>query len=325
MKPKRRGLSLVEIMVVIAIIGLLLSLLLPAVQKIREGARRTKCSNNVRQIGLALHSWSAANGDRLPASWRKIYDDSGAPQSVPSTWLFRNSFSWRTTILPFIEHQTLHDSFDYDLHPLHPTNHQGLSEVIPLFQCPTTPGALRSYPAIDVSGGYPGVPLNASVGAADYEHVHFVSKETTEPGTIAHDNAEPGAWFGIGTWNVRSQDAQPPTHERRGARGPASLSWIRDGLSNTALVIEKAGNRINLPDPDAETDVFGVGGAWALGELGGIAKQPINESKFSGMYSFHPGGAQVLMCDGSVCFLADEVTPNVVVELCGRSDGDSVR
>ena len=194
--------------------------------------------------------------------------------------------------------------------------------MIPLFQCPVTPGFPRSYPAVDIAG----ITLDASHGAADYEHLHFVSRETTELGLIAHSNAaSPGAWFGLGRWPELRRDSDPLTHERRGARGPASLSWIHDGLSNTVLVIEKAGNRINLPHPNCESVHWGIGGAWALSELGGLAKHSINESAFSGVYSFHPSGAQVLMCDGSSRFLAEQVSPDIVVALCSRSDGDSVR
>lgn len=311
----RRALSIVELLFVIAIIGILLALLLPAIQSVRESARRVSCLNNLKQIGLAISSWSASNGDSLPPSWRTIQDESGKMHSLPDLSFSPYSFSWRTTVLPQLDYQNLHDALDYDLAPLHATNRVAASSVIPVFQCPTTPANPRSYEALDGSGGQ---PLGTFLGATDYEHVQFVGTQATEPGSIDHFTALPGAWYGLSDWDV----TRPPrAFELRGARDSAKFSWIRDGFSNTILVCEKAGQQLNYPriGPAA----FDLGGAWVQCELGGLAKHAINEHNFSGMYSFHPDGVNVVMCDGSTRFLAQDLSPEIIVALCSRSGGET--
>jgi len=101
-----RGFTLVELLVVIAIIGILVALLLPAVQSAREAARRLECKNNLKQIGLALHSYHAAHGTFPYGS-----GDCCSP-SNPKSW----GGVWTTMILPQLEQQNLHDKIDFDKH-----------------------------------------------------------------------------------------------------------------------------------------------------------------------------------------------------------------
>ncbi|MHB8899516.1 MAG: DUF1559 domain-containing protein [Thermoguttaceae bacterium] len=95
-RDKRRGFTLVELLVVIAIIGILIALLLPAVQAAREAARRSQCSNNLKQLGLAMHNYHDVFQTFPPAAWS-----------------FRNQLSWVPMVLPFIEQQALHDQVDF--------------------------------------------------------------------------------------------------------------------------------------------------------------------------------------------------------------------
>src|SRR2546423_9098849 len=94
------GLTLVELITVIAIIGVLLALMLPAIQVARESARQTTCKNNLKQISLATIEYSTSNGGRLPASWRTVRSKDGKPQLHAWFDFHISSFSWRTVILP---------------------------------------------------------------------------------------------------------------------------------------------------------------------------------------------------------------------------------
>jgi prepilin-type N-terminal cleavage/methylation domain-containing protein len=123
--PSRRGFTLVELLVVIAIIGVLVALLLPAVQAARESARRMRCQNNLKQIGLASHNHHDVVGE-MPRAFS------------PTTGL-----SWHVNILPFIEQQSLFNQFDTTSNTTSHTSPNrndpyGLT-IIPMYQCPSCP------------------------------------------------------------------------------------------------------------------------------------------------------------------------------------------
>jgi len=127
MSHLRRGFTLIELLVVIAIIGVLVGLLLPAVQKVREAAARMKCGNNLKQMGLALHNYQAAQG----------YFPSGYAASLPYTNGENDTapgWSWATYILPFMEHDNLYRQFDLT-QPIQ--NYSGIRTTIPMYVCPS--------------------------------------------------------------------------------------------------------------------------------------------------------------------------------------------
>ncbi len=136
----RTAFTLVELLVVIAIIGILVSLLLPAVQSARAAARRMQCSNNLKQLGLALHSYHTAHG-QFPAAQYIQIDSVGAGTPTPDNWV---RWSWFAAVLPYVEQQNLADvyadhlskprtgSFSY-------TNLPNKTAVAPTFMCPSDP------------------------------------------------------------------------------------------------------------------------------------------------------------------------------------------
>ena len=126
------GFTLVELLVVIAIIALLVSLLLPAVQAARAAARRTQCSNNLRQIGLAMTGYHDANG-RLPYAVKTCCSPAGE--------------IWTTFIMPFMEAQNLHDQFDFQVRFSHAKHRSLVQQIIPTFICPS--GDRASNPIFD--------------------------------------------------------------------------------------------------------------------------------------------------------------------------------
>ena len=107
----RRGFTLVELLVVIAIIGILVALLLPAVQAAREAARRMQCSNNLKQLGLACHNYSDVH-KRLPWNWDPAWGGNPEPRGQVPPYL-NQPFSWIVAALPFLEQQPLYDQIDF--------------------------------------------------------------------------------------------------------------------------------------------------------------------------------------------------------------------
>src|SRR6516162_4179896 len=126
----RHALTLVELLVVIAIIGMLIGLLLPAVQKIRETASRLSCSNNLRQIGLACHNFHDTNLSLPPAYVASSYWFDGATDTAPG-------WGWAAFILPQIEQDNLYRSINFALPIQAPQNAAAIQEMIKLYLCPS--------------------------------------------------------------------------------------------------------------------------------------------------------------------------------------------
>ena len=138
--PSRRpAFTLIELLVVIAIIGVLVGLLLPAVQQAREAARRASCSNNVKQLGLALHNYHDANKVFPPASVRRYFRTTSA-----NDWS-TNMLSWMAFILPYTENNTIYDQLDFDIEGgmsgTNATNYNRVARNIAIkeFRCPSDP------------------------------------------------------------------------------------------------------------------------------------------------------------------------------------------
>ncbi len=134
---RNSGFTLVELLVVIAVIGVLVSLLLPAINAAREAARRTQCKNNMRQLGLATLSYESAAGNLPPAGLVgpptplcRMLDKHFDPQTG-------TRFSWLVLILPYLEQQTLHDRFQLDRDIFHQDPHEPQAEYVASYACPS--------------------------------------------------------------------------------------------------------------------------------------------------------------------------------------------
>ena len=319
----RAGFTLIELLVVIAIIGVLVAILLPAVQHARAAARRSQCQNNLKQIGLAIHQFHDANGAFPPA---RIVLDGVRILSSDGTTIGMDEPSWLIHILPHLEQSALFSSWDlykpFGLQPL-----KVRQTVVQAFLCPerhggTSPVAEDSSVVITLPCGCGGGVQNIPGGAV----VDYVAN---------HGDLTPGAvgqptdsyWGGRGTGVIISShpkmkgfDIVPGWEERIAIRD------IKDGTSNTVMVGEPF-----IPDGQMTKSPYNGPGYFGrhfqnFSRVGGPGVPLAHNSKDQRgiMYSFgsdHNGVVQFAIADGSVRGISTSISSNVLGNLCNRSDG----
>ncbi len=313
---RSRGFTLIELLVVIAIIAILIALLLPAVQQAREAARRTQCKNNLKQIGLAMHNYHDIF-NTLPPGYISRF-----PNVVVSGE--QGLYSWGAMILPQVEQANLYSVLNVGNTPLQ-TN-VGLAAGLaalqtpqPNFRCPsdtgpvlnnfksTLAGAPNWYNRNVTSTGTNEIPIATS----NYLMVAGTGSSTTPPATPTTSTTPP---LGVGFQNSR-----------------INFRDITDGTSNTIMVGERAWKygqvmggagtvvgfsaSVNLQDTNNGVKTAALN-AIALG-YDGINWSATNaDHQPRGFSSVHVGGAQFVMCDGSVRFISENIdykstSPNV--------------
>jgi prepilin-type N-terminal cleavage/methylation domain-containing protein len=317
----RRGFTLVELLVVIAIIGILVALLLPAVQAAREAARRSSCTNNLKQIGLALHNFEGVY-QALPSAYD--YKVTTTYPTVPN-WAYR----WSTLAMlsPYLEQSNIYNSLRLDA-PLHligqspaidPQNAPIVALQVPLFLCPSdrrtvvTPGwGSVNYLASWGTGLNAGADLNAdglfyidskkrfadildgmSNSAAFSESLLGTGQAASTLGAVAgtRDETKVMVWLLTGPMtDAGCTTASMPAHFTRGDK------WA-DGAASTT------GYHHYLAPNAKRADCYSRNGTWKAAR------------------SNHPGGVILLLADGAVRFVSNTVDLNTWRRLSSIADG----
>jgi prepilin-type N-terminal cleavage/methylation domain-containing protein/prepilin-type processing-associated H-X9-DG protein len=280
----RRAFTLVELLVVIAIIGILIALLLPAVQAAREAARRTSCLNNVTQLGLAAHNYEF-HFESLPAG---VTNPDGPIRNEPQG----THVGWIVKILPYLEQRVLFDRFDQVAGAYAVDNADVRKTQVAMLMCPSDPA--------------PYINPTATVARSAYAGCHH---DTEAP--IDRDNH--GLLFLDS--QVRFGDIYDGSTNTillgEALTSPDELGWVsgtRATLRNTSL-IEEGRIRLGSPPPADE---------------GKAQQPPLESLFVGGFGSHHPGGMNVGFADGSTRFIANSIDPDLLRRLGNRSDGEIV-
>jgi prepilin-type N-terminal cleavage/methylation domain-containing protein/prepilin-type processing-associated H-X9-DG protein len=284
-----RGFTLVELLVVIAIIGILVALLLPAVQAAREAARRTQCNNNLGQIALAVANYESAFRSLPPG----VLDATGPIESLPQG----HHIGWLAHILPQLEQRNAYNAVDFSASAYGPANATVRNWGTKVFLCPTDSFSWSSV-GLGMSN-YAGChhDLEAPIDA-DNHGVVFLNSHVS----LAAITDGSSQTLLVGEKLLTSAD----------------LGW----LSGTRATLRNTGSPINfssiggvlrqigeLPDsPLAQPPLSGPPPAKPALVVGGFE-------------SYHPGGAQVAFVDGSVHFLMETMNPTILSQLGHRADG----
>ncbi len=318
MKQVRRGFTLVELLVVIAIIGVLVALLLPAIQAAREAARRSSCTNNLRQLGLALHSYHDTYG-RLPMTIHTNFSWGSTHPNHKGSWLVR--------LLPFVEQAAIWDQLNFDGNVEHDSRigDQFVHEiVIPAFICPSD-----DHDKV-WEGGF---SLNASTNPqrralANYS-ASMGSQANSPCGT--HNN-----YFGTGPV-IRADTLNG--NEISGVIGhmawSATFAQVTDGLSNTIALGEvRPLCEGHVRDGWMSTNALYTGTGIAINYntcegTPGYGATACNRhvgawGASQGFKSLHAGGANFTLCDGSIRFISEMIDMVTYQALGDRRSGHSI-
>jgi prepilin-type N-terminal cleavage/methylation domain-containing protein len=302
--PRPAGFTLVELLVVLAIIGVLVSLLLPAVQAAREAARRLQCRNNLKQIGLALHH----------------YHD--IVQSFPPGWMARSTpdvdagfgerWAWKVFILPQLEQTPLYDSLNVrdGGQPIPLADDPRSQTILSVFLCPSDPGEFTNISYPDPNGNfypksnYPGVFGRGEAILDDPKSQNGIFGKNSRV-RIADIRDGTSNTFAVGERDLRS-------------RGQGLFGSLGDPFRHAAVWIRA------MPRPGSIIGTTGMYGRSVTGVCTDVpgSTRVLNGPSSRAFGSAHAGGAFFLLADGSVRFVGESIDLVTYGRLAHKSDGE---
>ncbi len=318
--PDRRAFTLIECLVVIAIIGLLIALLLPAVEAARESARRASCSNNLKQVGIALHGYLDASGG-LPPGRLRTRDPRYAGANPPCTSAFFDR-SFLVALLPFVEQGALYNGMNAARLCTGAENSTSFGVLVAAFACPSDGGAAvrdMDFNAFADRGLVPPKSGRFRMAFTSYSGCF---------GSFATD-AYPMPQSGCVVAPAQLAQANGAFNDR----SPITLASVTDGLSQTIFVAEKA--TAAYSGLDTPTVFYAIRNGWyvtgAWGDTLFTTFYPPNlykklgaafpDTQLKDASSLHPGGLNALMGDGSVRFIKETVESWPLDRLNGEPAG----
>jgi len=303
----RSAFTLIELLVVIAIIAILIGLLLPAVQKVREAAARTQCSNNLKQLGLALHSFHDANNVFPASGWTTAGPGNPAGKYV----------GWRPLTAPYIEQENLKKLYKFDFNWWEDTNPTVAAVPVKTYRCPSAPE--RQITSAIAKPPRPAMTFTNPLGQTDYEAIMGV-----QPASI-----DPVLYNATNRFSVMSRNSA------------TRFTDISDGTSSTIMVVEAGGRPVVYRNGKAQPALnndqgigwadsegsFSFDGASSDGSQEGCTpaagcSSAMNKKNDNEPYSFHSGGANCLFADGHVQFVCESVPIMTFAALCTRAAGE---
>lgn len=347
----RLGFTLIELLVVIAIIAILIALLLPAVQQAREAARRTQCKNNLKQFGLALHNYHDTF-QRFPLPGLLCVN----PGTGAGVGGLLTTSNWTLATLPYQDQAPLYNQYNFNFSAYEPVNANAVKTILPAQVCPSTPRtATLSYtlPSALLGGLVTANLTLTDAGATDYVAVTRV-KDVFQ--NIVYNTTGKPTEDGWAKGAITSQN--PALAGAQTIPNGGRIGDITDGTSNTIMIGELASRNqlyrarkliapvVGNPADEAYWNSVEGGGAWAdpfngVWELSGrqfdgtgvsgpcgvncsnARARPGSLQDAGGLFSWHVGGVQVLMGDGTVRFLGENVSGVVLASLISRSAGET--